>query len=304
MMLGHTAPLYIGPAGWHRREWLNLLGCQQGHRPIHPLARLAELTNLAEISQTSSGPLKPEISTLYAGKVAHRPDFLFTAPLWRRFTFDRDLDPAAVAAFKEGLRPLLSARRLGALILEFPWAFRFNASNREFLIELRRTFHEFPLAAEFRHESWLQDEAVTTLIHYRVAFVNIDQPAYFRALPPSALITSGVALVRLHGRSGPEAHQEFNAPIPPYLYSTDELEDWVARIRRLTSVASRVLVVAGSGRGARSLVTSLQLHEMLGARRRVAPAPLIARYPAELAGYRTEMPVQTSLPLAPARWVA
>jgi hypothetical protein len=43
-------------------------------------------------------------------------------------------------------------------------------------------------------------------------------------------------------------------------------------------------------------VNALQVKEILGERRLTAPAPLIAAYPAELAGFRGPRPVQQALP--------
>src|SRR5262249_56011089 len=94
--------------------------------------------------------------------------FEVRAVLGGQFTQDRNLDPGAVREFKEGLWPLAHARRFGCLLMRFPWSFRFTTENRAFLIELRRTFHEFPLAAEMRHSSWLLDEALGTLMDYRI----------------------------------------------------------------------------------------------------------------------------------------
>lgn len=253
-------------------------------------------TSLAGITSTFDAPLKPEIASLYARKALQKKDFLFTAVLGRRFTYDRDLQPEAVAAWKAGFFPLLRANRLGALILQFPWAFRFSAENREFLIQLRRNFREFPLAAEFRHESWLSEEATGTLIDYRISFVNLDQPGYFRALPPTALLTTGTAVVRLHGRSSPEAFQGFEpAPPRPHLYSLDELEEWLPRLRRLAAHATRTLVLTANAGAGYALVNALQIQEMLGAQPLLAPAPLIRRFPAELAAFRANRPVQTAL---------
>jgi uncharacterized protein YecE (DUF72 family) len=271
--------LHIGPA-------LAAVSSTTTPRGAHALDPHVAFASLAEIASTFHQPLKPEIAALYARKAAANPRLLFTALLGRRFTHDRLLDPAAIAAWKAGLVPLLRARRLGALILQFPWAFRFTAENRAFLIELRRAFREFPLAAEFRHDSWLGEEARGTLIDYHLAFVNVDQPQSFRATPPTALLTSGLAVVRLHGRSGPAAGR--------YLYSLDELEDWLPRIRRLAGHASRTLVVTANPGPDQALVNALQLQEMLGAAPLLAPAPLIRRYPAELAAFRANRPVQTT----------
>lgn len=263
----------------------------------HPFARLARYVDLFHLTSTFHRPLKPEIASLYANQVEQNPHFLFTAALGHRFSHDRDLSPESVTRWKPGLLALLRTRRLAALTMHFPWSFRFNAENREFLIRLRRVFHEFPLAAEFRHQSWHSEEAISTLIDYHLSFINLDQPAYFRATPPSALLTSGAAVVLLHGRSSPEVFSSFNrhAQPAPYRYSTAELEDWMPRIRRLAANASRTLVIFGNRHAPHAMSNSLQAAEMLGARRLLAPAELIAAYPCELASFRANRPVQPML---------
>ena len=287
--------LHIGAAGWNRAEWTETVFARKS-RPRHALARMAEFVNAAEISETFDCPLRPEIAALCVRMVADRRDFLFTALLGRRFTHDRDLDPCAVAAWKQGFFPLLRAHRLGAVVMQFPWAFRFNRENRDFLIALRRTFCEFPLAAEFRHDSWLADEAVTTLVDYRVSFVNVDQPQFFRAMPPAALLTSGVAVVRLHGRHCPEAFKEFHLePKGHFVYDLDQLLEWKPRIERLSRHATRTLVTWTNAENGASLVNALQMREILGAESLLAPPALVERYPAELASFRSGRPVQPRL---------
>lgn len=285
--------LHIGPSGWSRPEWTRSVYGKTGHRGWHPLDVLCRYTSLAEIDRTFHEPLKPEIARLYAAKVEPREDFTFTALLGRRFTHDRDLDESAVAAWRAGFQPLKAAGRLGALILQFPWAFRFNEENRQHLIRLRRAFHDFPLAAEMRHDSWLLDEAVTTLVDYHISIVNLDQPEYFRAMPAGAHLTSGVAVVRMHGRSGAAAFQSFSAePDGAYVYSLEELLEWKPRVERLAANATRTLVVMANGAGGRSLVNALQLQEMVGQAGLEAPAALLASYPVELAAFRAPRPVQ------------
>ena len=113
---------------------------------------LARTSDVAEVNNSFYQALKPEIVRLWMRKVELNPRFQFTAKLHQQFTHHRILDNGEIAAFKEGLWPLLRARKLGALLMQFPWAFRFTAENhREFLIRLRRAFHEFPLVAEMRH---------------------------------------------------------------------------------------------------------------------------------------------------------
>ncbi len=187
--------------------------------------------------------------------------------LGRRFTHERRLEDAEVRRFKEGLWPLLRAGRLGCLVLQLPWAFRFTVENREFLIQLRRAFHEFPMAAELRHRSWLAEEALGTLIDYRLGFVNIDQPEYASAMPPTALLTTGIGYVRLHGRDKSYWVREFRAEtgdgLDNYLYSPAELGQWRERIEHVHAHATSTFVIAANPAGGKAVVNALQLSGLL-----------------------------------------
>lgn len=288
--------LYVGPSGWQRPDWVSTVYPKSVSRGCHSLETISQYVNVAEIDHTFMEPLKPEIARLYIKKVERNRDFLFTALLGRQFTYERCLNGYAIAKWKEGMFPLLRAGRMGAVVMQFPWAFRFTQENREFLIQLRREFHEFPLAAELRHESWLRDEAVTTLVNYRVGFVNVDQPQCFRAMPPTALLTSGVAVVRLHGRQNAEAFRDGRGvPDSDYLYNLDELLEWKPRLERLAANAARTLVVTANAARGRAMVNALQIQEILGSNELQAPAALLSVYPAELAAFRSKRPVQTLL---------
>jgi uncharacterized protein YecE (DUF72 family) len=197
--------------------------------------------------------------------------------LGRQFIYERQLDPASIGAFKDGLWPLRNAGKLGCLLMRFPWAFRFTKENRDFLIELRRAFHEFPLVAEMRHASWTLDEALGTLMDYRIGFCNVDQPLGARAMSPGAIITSPISYVRLLGRKGEDWTREEVAA--DYLYSPQELGLWQDRIERLRAHTTATFVVAANHAGGKAAVNAMQLKSMLGQvssppRRRVGSMPL------------------------------
>ncbi|HTM49882.1 MAG TPA: DUF72 domain-containing protein [Bryobacteraceae bacterium] len=230
-------------------------------RGFHPLEHLSQLLDVVEIDCSFHRPLRPELSKLWIGKVAHNPKFMFTALLGRAFTYDRNLDADAVRSFNDGLRPLRASGKLGCLLMRFPWSFRFTRENRDFLIELRRSFHEFPLVAEMRHASWMLDEALGTLMDYRIGFCNVDQPDGVRAMPPDAIITSPVSYVRLLGRNGGDWTAEETAA--DYLYTPRELGCWQTRIERLRAHSSATFVVTANHSGGKAVVNALQLKSML-----------------------------------------
>ena len=303
------AELRFGLAGWSYPHWNGTVYPSRPSRSFHPLEYLSRYFDSIEINASFHQPLRPEISRLWLKKVAGNPDFQFTAKLGRRFTHERSLDQTEVGAFKEGLWPFLRAGRMGALLMQFPWSFRFTTENKEFLIRLRRAFHEFPLVAEMRHSSWMMDEALGTMVDYRIGFCNIDQPEHTRAMPPTSFLTSSIGYVRLHGRDRRNWFQDFDEPAlrvstTNYLYSGTELEDWRQRIARIQPHAKRIFVVANNDGGGKAVVNALQLQQMFDSERSQAPGGLLTRYRLELEHFRTDRPVQQTLFELPGRVAA
>lgn len=282
-----STSLYIGTAGWAYPHWNGLVFPRAHPAGRHALETLGQSFNVVEINSSFYQPLKPEVVTLWIRKVQANPRFLFTAKLNQRFTHARILDDAEVAAFKAGLKPLMSAGKLGAVLMQFPWSYRFTGENREFLIRLRRTFGEFPLAAEMRHNSWMAEEAVGTFLDYRIGFCNIDQPDYTRAMPPTAFLTSEVGYVRLHGRNpknslGAYDREAARGKQHDYLYSEGELGEWQARIERIGRFAERTFVIFNNDAHAKSVVNALELQDRMTGIRPAAPQELRRKFPVEL----------------------
>ena len=275
--------LRCGVSGWTHPEWMGTIYSKQKTKAHHPLTMLAESFDSIEIDQTFQGPVREEASRLWLNKVSKNPRFVFTAGLWKKFTHDRSLDEAEIKTFKNGLWPLLNARKLGCLVMQFPWSFRYTAENREFFIQLRRAFHEFPLVAEMRHASWMMEEAVGTMIDYRVGFVNVDQPEHVKAMPPTSFLTSALGYVRLHGRDHHNWLNDFGkdaSAVQPaeYFYSRDDLNAWKQRIDRIHQHAAASFVVFTNNIGGNSVYNALTMETMVEGAERPA-ARIIARQP-------------------------
>jgi len=290
MSLAAPAAVRIGTAGWSYPHWSGLVYPKTPWPGFHALEVIAKHLDVVEINSSFYQQLKPEVVRLWIKKVEANPEFLFTAKLHQDFTHNRVLDPAEIAGFKAGLAPLQQAKKLGAVLMQFPWSFRFTAENREFFIQLRRAFHEYPLVAEMRHSSWMAEEAVGTFLDYRVGFCNIDQPVYTSAMPPTAFLTSQVAYVRLHGRNPKnslgaferDSQKSTRARQHDYLYSEVELSEWAQRIQHAGRFADRTFVIFNNDAGAKSFVNALQLQAMLKGVRGAAPRDLRRKFPMEL----------------------
>ncbi len=292
--------LFCGPSGWSYPHWNGIVYPRLKPRGFHALEELSNYFDAVEINTSFYQSIQPELASLWLKKVTHNPKFLFTVKLGRRFTHERSLGAVEIANFKEGLWPFHRARKLGCLLMQFPWSFRYTQENRAFLIALRRAFHEFPLVAEMRHASWLHEEALGTLIDYRVGFVNIDQAPFTKGMPPASLLTSRIGYVRLHGRNPQHWEREFGrAPralaAHDYLYSPKELDEWKVRVEKIQQHAAATFVFTNNDAGGNSVVNALQICRMFGDDRHLAPAQLIEQFPEELSEFRAERPVQDAL---------
>jgi uncharacterized protein YecE (DUF72 family) len=289
-----------GVAGWSFPGWDAAVYPRPKPRGFQPLAYLSRFFDVIEINTSFYQPIRPEVARLWLRHVAENHRFRFTAKLGRTFTHERCLDPEEVERFARGLRPLRDEGKLGCLLMQFPWSFRFTEENRDFLIRLRRQFAEFPLVAEMRHSSWLREEALGLLIDYHVGFCNLDQPQRQSCLPVTACLTSPVGYVRLHGRGNGGWLQEFDEPprdsgAARYLYTPEELAGWADRIGRIQRFADAVYVVATNNERGRSVVNALQLQSLLGLAKECVPQTLAAVWRNELGGLPPDRPVQSCL---------
>jgi len=285
MNLPSTGPLHCGPSGWAHAQWQGVFYPETRSKDFHQLEYTSRYFNSVELSASFYAPLRPELSQLWCRQVRSNTEFQFSVRLWKKLTHESSFEAKDIAAFREGIRPIEEAKKLGAVLMQFPTNFRFTPENRTRFIALRRELKGLPLVAEFRHSSWLEEDALAMLIDYHVGFCNLDQPDHSRAMPPTAFLTSPVAYVRLCGR----------AQSGPYQYSMDELTDWSHRVRKVSRYAKRTFVVLANDPGARSLVNAFQMKQLLGLSDTRAPRELVRRFAQDLSGVRPDSPLQTGL---------
>ena len=275
--------IFVGTAGWSYEDWDGIVYPAPRPRGFHPLPFLARSIDLVEINSTFYRPATSAMARSWVQKVAAFGEFLFAVKLHQAFTHAKE-DPETEAAdvFKRGIEPLVSAGRLAALLIQFPWSFLNTPENRVRLETLFKLFAEYPMALEVRHSSWDDDEVQDVLRRRRIALCNIDQPVIGKSLGPSTVVTDrSFAYVRLHGRNyrnwfregaGRDARYD-------YLYSKDELSDWVQRIRDLAASSDRVYVITNNHYRGQALANALQLKNMTTGEKLEIPEGLLKQYP-------------------------
>ena len=180
----------VGVAGWVYDDWKGPVYPAPAPKGFDPLAWLSGWFDLVEINSTFYRPASARVARSWLSRVEARPDFRFTAKVWRRFTHERTpFGAAEVAAAREGLDLLAGAGRLGAALLQFPWSFKRDEASREWLRVVAGALRGLPLVIEVRHASWNVPELYASLAAQGIGFVNLDQPIFRNSLAPSALAT-------------------------------------------------------------------------------------------------------------------
>ncbi len=273
----------VGPAGWSYADWAGIVYPSRRERGFHEATYLAEFFDTIEINTSFYQPLRPNLAGQWIDRVAKNPRFIFTAKLWQKFTHETGATAEDERIVREGFDPLVRAGKLGAVLLQFPFSFHNTPENIANLKQLLDRFGDYPLVVEVRHSTWNDNEFFATLHARGVGFCNIDQPVIGRSMKPTERSTARIGYVRLHGRRYDTWFSD-DPLVPPaerynYLYSAEELDPWVARIRHVAAHASSTFVVTNNHFQGKGIVNALQLIHLLTGKKLKVPEPLRQHYP-------------------------
>ncbi len=175
--------------------------------------------------------------------------------------------------FNETLLPLDSAGKLGTVLFQYPPWFGPRSDNREAVLEAKERLGQYRIAVEFRNAAWMaepadQERTLRFLTDSAIPYVCVDEPQGFKSsVPPVTAVTHpSVALLRMHGRNTDTwtARSKTAAERFDYLYSEDELREWVPRIEHLAEDAAEVHVLMNNCHSDYSVRNARQIGEMLG----------------------------------------
>jgi uncharacterized protein YecE (DUF72 family) len=178
------------------------------------------------------------------------------AEVWRRF--------------RDALLPLDSAGKLGAVLMQYPEWFTPRRSSREELAAVRDRLGGYRACVEFRNATWLatdrdRDRTLGLLRDLDLPLVCVDMPQGFRSsVPPIAEATSpALSVVRFHGRD-PEAWKKKTVTERfRYLYSEQELAEWVPKVEHLSESAREVHVLMNNCYRDQAVTNAAQLADLL-----------------------------------------
>ena len=177
------------------------------------------------------------------------------------------------ARFLDGIEPLRSSGKLGAVFLQYPrWFFPTNESRDE-IVKAKERLGDTPFAVELRHASWFNEknrERTIAFLHkHEIPFVMVDAPPGTKSsVPPVTVVSSPkLAVVRFHGRRT-ETWEATGIPVVErfrYLYDQGELSEWVPRIREAADQVPEIHVLMNNCYANYGTTNAREIAELLAA---------------------------------------
>jgi len=256
--------IYIGTSGYSYQDWVG---------PVYPpgtkksdfLNVYKDLFEACELNfsyyripsaRTMQGILKKS-----DGKVT------FTVKASKEMTHERKDPTPAARAFLEGVRPLCEAGKLGCVLAQFPHSFHRGPKQEKFVEELTKMLESLPVVVEFRGRDWIRKETFEWLKSLGAGFCCVDEPRLKGLIPPSNEVTSDIGYVRFHGRNADKWWKHDQAwERYDYLYSEEELQEWVPRIQNMAQKADKLFIFANNHYQGKAVTNAKNLQDLLSNR--------------------------------------
>jgi uncharacterized protein YecE (DUF72 family) len=192
------------------------------------------------------------VMTRHPVKVEQLPtDLREHAPLDERGRVDRpprEFRGEIFRRFHEALVPLRETGKLGGILMQFPPYVVPRPAAFDYLAWAQEQLRGDEMLVEFRHGSWLddehRDETLAFLAEHGMTDVIVDAPKTGgrNVLPTVVTTTSATAYIRFHGRNAETWNKRVRSAAErfDYLYSEDELREWVEPLQELAGRSEAV----------------------------------------------------------------
>ncbi len=205
----------------------------------------------------------PHPAVFYQMEQKTPPDFEFVVKVHQETTHLRQKNRESLEELKEAVRPLVEAGKFSGFLAQFPYSFKNTPENRAYLAETRELTGDHPLFVEFRNWTWNEPSTYDFLRDHNINYVNVDQPRLRGLLPPQDVVTAGFGYVRFHGRNRQEWWSGTNETRYNYLYTRQELEDWLIYISRILKKAHKTYLFFNNHPQGKAIQNARMLQNML-----------------------------------------
>ena len=281
---------YIGTAGWSYQDWIGPFYPKAQTNNFDWLQYYSHYFNCVEVNSTYYSYISPKIAEGWVGKTQGTNDFLFTIKLHQDFTHIRKYDKNKIKSVESVLQILQREKRLGCILIQFPYSFSYNSTSALYISQLAEIFSSYHIVIELRHSSWNKEEIIKNFKKLNLTYCVIDQPQIVRSIPFEPIKTSFSAYIRLHGRNkeawfttinnySKEQPESLKNERYNYLYSHSELIEIAQAVKQQIQNINEIYIITNNHPGGNAVANAFQLINILEGKKVEMPASIISRYP-------------------------
>jgi uncharacterized protein YecE (DUF72 family) len=251
-------PVRIGVCSWADKGLLERWYPRGVSSPAARLGYYAARFDVVEVDSPFYRLPAPETAAKWAERTP--PGFTFHAKASGEMTGHREREvplEEEFGRFREALGPLEEAGKLRGVLMQYPSGFKKVPESLEELRLVRPLLEPLVPLVEFRHRSWMTPEerhdTLAFLESEGLAYVSVDAPSTraTNVMPRVPAATREIAYVRFHGRNWKTWNirgAKYSGERFDWMYSPEELEDWVDPIRRFVEDGVEVYAMFNNNR--------------------------------------------------------
>ena len=254
--------ILIGTSGFYYDDW------KGGFYPRETLKKdyleyYASNFKVLELNSTYYRIPQARQSVEMIKRSSGRLEFVIKASRQLTHEISEDSIKGFLPLFIKGISPFMEEGLLGSVLLQFPQSFHYTSPNRFYLKSLIEALSPAPVSIEFRQKEWLKDTVFETLTELGAGFVCVDEPPLPSLIPPVVINTSDHGYIRFHGRNEANWYGTDSTRRYDYLYSGDELKEWVPKIRELSGRTKKLFVFFNNHAKAQAVTNARMLINLL-----------------------------------------
>jgi len=255
----------FGTAGWSYKDWQGIVYPKPCPSDFNHLDFLARDFQFVEVNTSFYRIPSVNLTRGWVKKTGHLDNFSFWIKLFGDFTHKGTMKAAEIEAFQESLKPLEDSGRLAGLLAQFPYSFKYDDHNRDYVMNLWKAFNHYTMAVEFRHQDWNCKPFLDTLWNNNIIWVNIDQPPVSQSLPLTAHLTHrDICYFRLHGRNSPNWFSNRGRDARyDYDYNLKELNEIADSIKKLKEHARQIFISGNNHYKGSAVKNLIELKKLL-----------------------------------------
>ncbi len=252
----------IGTSGFSYQDWIGPF-YEEGITKKEMLNFYSREFDCVEINSTYYKIPHPAVMYYLGEKVGK--DFEFVVKANKQMTHEGRGQPQIFKQFKQCLEPLIRAKKFGVVLAQFPWSFKKNKVNIEYLTKFREMMDDIQVVVEFRNSEWIDEEVYVFLEENNFGFCNVDEPKLKGLLPSTKINTSEIGYYRFHGRNkeywwkkGVEPWRRYD-----YLYEENELRETFPLVREVIAGSKKTYLFFNNHYRGQAVKNARMLKKML-----------------------------------------